>query len=56
MLDELTRLSHTTVSAAGTTERGIDQVLSQLGLERRVVARVQRFSGLPAALSSMPPW
>jgi LysR family transcriptional regulator, mexEF-oprN operon transcriptional activator len=53
-LDDFVRLPHVAVSAAGTTERDIDAALSKLGRSRNVIATVQRFSGLPAALSAMP--
>ncbi|SFA79711.1 DNA-binding transcriptional regulator, LysR family [Rhizobium sp. NFR07] len=53
-LDDFVRLPHVAVSAAGTTEREIDGALRQLGRSRSVIATVQRFSGLPAALSAMP--
>lgn len=53
-LDDFVRLPHVAVTAAGTNERNIDDALGRLGRSRSVVATVQRFSGLPAALNAMP--
>ncbi len=53
-LNDFVRLPHVSVTAAGTTERDIDNALNKLGRSRNVVATVQRFSGLPAALNAMP--
>ena len=53
-LDDFVRLPHVAVTAAGTTEKEIDDALAALGRPRNVIATVQRFSGLPAALSAMP--
>lgn len=53
-LDDFVRLPHIAVSIVGTTEDDIDRSLSHLGRPRSVIATVQRYSGLPAALSAMP--
>lgn len=53
-LDDFAGLPHLAVSIVGTTEGDIDHALSRAGRRRSVVATVQRFSGLPAALSAMP--
>ncbi|MET0439055.1 MAG: LysR family transcriptional regulator [Devosia sp.] len=53
-LDDFVALPHLAVSIVGSTENAIDRALSQTGRTRNVVATVQRFSGLPTALSTMP--
>ncbi|MGV3553285.1 LysR family transcriptional regulator [Rhizobium sp.] len=53
-LDDFVRLPHIAVTAAGTTENDIGDALASLGRSRNVIATVQRYSGLPAALSAMP--
>lgn len=53
-LDDFTALPHLAVSIVGSTEGTIDHVLGQCGRKRNIVATVQRFSGLPAALGAMP--
>lgn len=53
-LDTFADLPHLAVSIVGATESSIDQALSRSGRQRNVVATVQRFSGLPTALSAMP--
>lgn len=53
-LQQFVELPHLSVSIVGSTENAIDHALGQCGRSRNVIATVQRFSGLPTALSAMP--
>jgi DNA-binding transcriptional LysR family regulator len=45
---------HIEVSSEGSTTTGVDAVLDRVGLARRVVATVPRYSAVPPALRAMP--